>query len=154
MPNPVFLYSAQVVAILSVLLLAAGYLKTDPRASSARVFALIALMVVLYLLNGMSAAHIDPQFQLDLTRWELIISIGIDSIPGLFMIYCFLIFQEEQKFPYTLGIAFAARSYYITPRCHATSRSWDNMVDSQQMLWINLTCILAGILITHENISS
>ncbi|MGE4630798.1 MAG: hypothetical protein AAEC86_10175, partial [Pseudohongiellaceae bacterium] len=111
MPNPVFLYSAQVVAILSVLLLAAGYLKTDPRASSARVFALIALMVVLYLLNGMSAAHIDPQFQLDLTRWELIISIGIDSIPGLFMIYCFLIFQEEQKFPYTLGIAFAAQIF-------------------------------------------
>jgi hypothetical protein len=33
MPNPVFLYSAQIVAILSVLLLAAGYLKTDPRAS-------------------------------------------------------------------------------------------------------------------------
>ncbi len=33
MPNSVFLYSAQVVAILSVLLLAAGYLKTDPRAS-------------------------------------------------------------------------------------------------------------------------
>ena len=111
MPNPVFLYSAQIVAILSVLLLAAGYLKTDPRASSARVFALIALMVVLYLLNGMSAAHIDPQFQLDLTRWELIISIGIDSIPGLFMIYCFLIFQEEQKFPYTLGIAFAAQVF-------------------------------------------
>ena len=27
MPNPVFLYSAQIVAILSVLLLAAGYLK-------------------------------------------------------------------------------------------------------------------------------
>ena len=114
MPNPVFLYSAQVVAILSVLLLAAGYLKTDPRASSARVFALIALMVVLYLLNGMSAAHIDPQFQLDLTRWELIISIGIDSIPGLFMIYCFLIFQEEQKFPYTLGIAFAAQIFLST----------------------------------------
>jgi hypothetical protein len=111
MPNPVFLYSAQIVAILSVLLLAAGYLKTDPRASSARVFALMALMIVLYLLNGMTAAHIDPQFQLDLSRWELIISIGISSIPGLFMIYCFLIFQEEQKFPYTLGIAFAAQIF-------------------------------------------
>ena len=111
MPNPVFLYSAQIVAILSVLLLAAGYLKTDPRASSAQVFALMALMIVLYLLNGMTAAHIDPQFQLDLTRWELIISIGISSIPGLFMIYCFLIFQEEQKFPYTLGIAFAAQIF-------------------------------------------
>ena len=111
MPNPVFLYSAQIVAILSVLLLAAGYLKTDPRASSAQVFALMALMIVFYLLNGMTAAHIDPQFQLDLTRWELIISIGISSIPGLFMIYCFLIFQEEQKFPYTLGIAFAAQIF-------------------------------------------
>ena len=51
MPNPVFLYSAQIVAILSVLLLAAGYLKTDPRASSAQVFALMALMIVLYLLG-------------------------------------------------------------------------------------------------------
>ncbi len=111
MPNPVFLYNAQIVAILSFLLLAAGYLKTDPRASSAQVFALMALMIVLYLLNGMTAAHIDSQFQLDLTRWELIISIGISSIPGLFMIYCFLIFQEEQKFPYTLGIAFAAQIF-------------------------------------------
>ena len=111
MPNPVFLYSAQIVAILSFLLLAAGYLKTDPRASGAQVFALMALMIVLYLLNGMTAAHIDSQFQLDLTRWELIISIGISSIPGLFMIYCFLIFQEEQKFPYTLGIAFAAQIF-------------------------------------------
>ena len=111
MPNPVFLYSAQIVAILSFLLLAAGYLKTDPRASSAQVFALMALMIVLYLLNGMTAAHIDSQFQFDLTRWELIISIGISSIPGLFMIYCFLIFQEEQKFPYTLGIAFAAQIF-------------------------------------------
>jgi len=42
MPNPVFLYSAQIVAILSILLLAAGYLKTDPRASSAQVIALMA----------------------------------------------------------------------------------------------------------------
>ena len=113
MPNPVFLYSAQIVAILSFLLLAAGYLKTDPRESSAQVFALMALMIVLYLLNGMTAAHIDSQFQLDLTRWELIISIGISSIPGLFMIYCFLIFQEEQKFPYTLGIAFASQIFLI-----------------------------------------
>ena len=57
--------------------------------------------------------------------------------------------------PVTLfDIALPARSHNITPRCHATSRSRDNMVDSQQMLWINLTCILAGILITHENISS
>jgi len=73
----------------------------------------MALMVVLYLLNGMTASHIDPQFQLDLSRWELIISIGVGTICGLFMIYCFLIFQEEQKFPYALGIAFAVQVFLI-----------------------------------------
>ena len=111
MPNPLLLFSAQVVAILSVLLLAAGYLKNDPRAASARVFALIALMVVLYLLNGMTAPHIEPQFQLDLSRWELLIAIGINTICGLFMIYCFLIFQEQQKFPVTLSAAFAMQVF-------------------------------------------
>ena len=29
------------------------------------------------------------------------------------MIYCFLIFQEEQKFPYALGIAFAVQVFLI-----------------------------------------
>ncbi|MDP6414087.1 MAG: hypothetical protein QGG54_03520, partial [Gammaproteobacteria bacterium] len=80
MPNPLLLFSAQIVAILSVLLLAAGYLKTDPRAASARVFAFMALMVVLYLLNGMTASHIDPQFQLNLFRLELLITIGMNTI--------------------------------------------------------------------------
>ena len=107
MSNPLILFSAQVVAILSVLLLAAGYLKTDPRAVSARVFAFMALMVVLYLLNGMTAAHVDPQFHVDLSSWELVIEVGTSTICGLFMIYCFLIFQEQQKFPYALAAAFA-----------------------------------------------
>tara|TARA_B100000586_G_scaffold156786_1_gene114131 strand:- start:282 stop:431 length:150 start_codon:yes stop_codon:yes gene_type:complete len=44
MPNPVFLYSAQIVAILSILLLATGYLKTDPRASSAQIFLTTTLL--------------------------------------------------------------------------------------------------------------
>ncbi|HAJ76978.1 MAG TPA: hypothetical protein DCM64_11045, partial [Gammaproteobacteria bacterium] len=111
LPNPLLLFSAQVIAILSILLLAAGYLKTDPRAASARVFAFMALMVVLYLLNGMTASHIDPQFQLNLFRLELLITIGMNTICGLFMIYCFLIFQEQQKFPVTLSAAFAMQVF-------------------------------------------
>ena len=58
-PNPLLLFAAQIVAIFSVLLLAAGYIKTDPKATSARVFALMAVFVILYLLNGMTADHID-----------------------------------------------------------------------------------------------
>ena len=104
MPNPLLLFSAQVVAILSVLLLAVGFLKTEPKAKSARVFAVLAIFIVFYLLNGMAGDQIDPQFRLDLSRWELTIQIGMSAISGLFMIYCFLIFQEQQKFPITLAV--------------------------------------------------
>ena len=89
------------------MLLAVGFVKTEPKAASARVFALLAVFVVFYLINGMTADHIDPQFQLDLSRFAWLIQTGSNSIAGLFMIYCFLIFQEQQKFPTVLAIIFA-----------------------------------------------
>lgn len=106
MPNPLLLFAAQVVAIMSVLLLAAGYLKTTPKAPSAQIFALIAVFAVFYLLNGMSGSNIDPEFRLDLSGVQLLFSTGINAICGLFMIYCFLIFQEKAKFPIQLLAAF------------------------------------------------
>jgi AraC-like DNA-binding protein len=105
-PNPLLLFAAQIVAILSVLLLAAGYLKTEPRAASARVFALMAVFVVFYLLGGMDGDNIDPNFRLDLSSIDLILTTGANAICGLFMIYCFLIFQEQARFPYPLLVAF------------------------------------------------
>lgn len=109
MSNPLLLFSAQIIAMLSVLLLAAGYLKAEPRAKSARVFALMAVFIIFYLLNGMAGQHIEPQFQLDLNRWQLIIQMGVNTIPGLFMIYCFLVFQEQQKFPILVVLALATQ---------------------------------------------
>jgi AraC-like DNA-binding protein len=105
-PNPLLLFAAQIVAIFSVLLLAAGYLKTDPKAASARVFTIMAIFIVFYLLNGMSGPHIEDHFKLDLSSWRLVIQVGTSAICGLFMIYCFLIFQEQQRFPFTLATAF------------------------------------------------
>jgi AraC-like DNA-binding protein len=75
------------------------------------VFAILAVFVEFYLLNGMTAAHIDPQFQLDLSGWQLFITVGTSTISGLFMIYCFVIFQEQQKFPFTLAAAFAMQVF-------------------------------------------
>lgn len=109
MPNSLLLFTAQIVAILSVLLLAAGYLKTDPKAASARVFSVMVTFVVFYLLSGMSGSHIDEQFRLDLSAWQLVIEVGTSAICGLFMIYCFLIFQEQQQFPFALLVAFGAQ---------------------------------------------
>lgn len=107
MPNPILLFTAQIVAILSVFLLAAGYLKTDPRAASAKVFAVMAIFIGFYLLSGMSGDNIDPQFRLDLSDWQLVISAGVNSVCGLFMLYCFLIFQENERFPFPFAVAFA-----------------------------------------------
>ena len=106
MPNPLLLFTAQIVAILSVLLLAAGYLKTDYKAPSARVFTVMAVFIVFYILNGMAGPHIDENFKLDLTGWQLVMEFGINSVCGLFMIYCFLIFQEQQRFPFVFLAAF------------------------------------------------
>lgn len=107
MLNPMLLFTAQIVAIMSVLLLAAGYLKTDPKAASARVFGVMAVFVMFYLLNGMTSDNISPEFRLDLSGISLLISATTSAISGLFMIYCFLIFQEQQRFPIPLGAAFA-----------------------------------------------
>lgn len=111
MLNPLLLFSAQIVAIISVLLLAVGYLKAEPKAASARVFAVMAVFIIFYILDGMSGTNIDPAFQVDLSRWSLVISIGTSSITGLFMIYCFLTFQEQQKFPVILLAAFALQVF-------------------------------------------
>lgn len=104
-----FLFTVQLVAIMSVSLLAIGYVKAAPNRVSPRVFALMASFVVLYIINGMSASHLDPQFRIDLTGWSFLLDTTLPAIPGLFMIYCFLEFQEQRQFPLLLGIAFAAQ---------------------------------------------
>lgn len=109
MLGSLLLFCAQIVAMFSVLVLAVGYIKADPRAGSARVFVLIAVFTSFYIINGMAGSHIEPQFQLSLGRWQLLTQIGANAIPGLFMIYCFLIFQEQQKIPLLLMIAFAVQ---------------------------------------------
>ncbi len=109
--NPLLLYAAQIVSILSVLLLATGYFKTDPSSTSSKIFATLSVFVVFYLLSGMDADHIDSQFRLNLESWQVLINLGVSAIPGLFMVYCFLIFQEGEKFPIPLGIAFSLQVF-------------------------------------------
>ena len=109
--NPLLLFAAQIVSILSVLLLATGYFKTDPNSTSSKIFAALSVFVVFYLLSGMDADHIDSQFRLNLESWQVLINFGVSAIPGLFMVYCFLIFQEGERFPIPLGIAFSLQIF-------------------------------------------
>ncbi|MFM1897679.1 MAG: hypothetical protein RLZZ385_2753 [Pseudomonadota bacterium] len=109
MPNPQLLFAAQLVSMLSVILLAIGYLKAEPKASSARTFALMVVFVVFYLLNGMTASHIDANFRLDIRGLDFFFTVGSTAIPGLFMVYCFLVFQEQRTFPRILAGLFAVQ---------------------------------------------
>ena len=111
MINPLLLFTAQIVSIFSVLLLAVGYLKAAPNSPSARTFFIMTVFIIFYLLRSMTASYIDPQFQLDLITFLPLFTLGISAISGLFMIYCFLIFQEGERFPVPLGISFAVQIF-------------------------------------------
>ncbi|MEX0617593.1 MAG: AraC family transcriptional regulator [Pseudohongiellaceae bacterium] len=107
MLNPLLLFAAHITAILSVLLLAVGFLKAEPRATHTRVFAVLAVFIGFYLINGMAAPHIDPLWRINPGSWNLLTQTGSNAIPGLFMIYCFLVFQEDRKFPFIFALGFA-----------------------------------------------
>lgn len=93
------LFFSQIVAIVSVLLLAFGYLKTEPKDISARLFFVIAFGIVCYLVNGMSMAHVDPALRIDPGNWSVVLNLGINAIPGLFMLYCYYVFQDGARAP-------------------------------------------------------
>lgn len=93
------LFSAQIIAIMSVLLLAIGYLKTQDTDNSARLFFLMALGIVCYFIRSMSMSYIDPALRLTIGAWGVVLNLGINAIPGLFMIYCYYVFQDSKHAP-------------------------------------------------------
>ncbi|MBL4820747.1 MAG: AraC family transcriptional regulator [Gammaproteobacteria bacterium] len=109
MSGQILLYTVQLVAIMSVMLLAVGNLKAAPKAPSSWVFSLMAIFVALYVVSGMSASHIEPPFRIDLSAWSLLLDTAIPAVAGLFMIYCFLEFQEQRKFPIPLMVIFVVQ---------------------------------------------
>ena len=97
--SSLLLFSAQIIAIMSVLLLAIGNLKTQGAETSSRLFFLMAIGIVCYLIRNMSMSHIDPALRLNTGAWGAVLNLGINSIPGLFMIYCYYVFQDSKHTP-------------------------------------------------------
>ena len=88
-------FAAQIVSILSVLLLGLGYLKANPKAMSARLCFLLSICIVAYLLISMSLAHIDHAYRLETGNWGPLLFLASNAIPGVFMLYCYYIFEDE-----------------------------------------------------------
>lgn len=98
MPEYVLLvFTAQIVAIFSVLLLGLGFLKSDPKAASARMSFLLSLCIVSYLLVSMSLSSIPAPFRLDPGAWWLLLVLASTATPGVFMLYCFYYFEDHGK---------------------------------------------------------
>jgi AraC-like DNA-binding protein len=93
------LFSAQLLAIFSILMLAFGYLKAETHDISARLFFVLALGIVCYLINGMSLSHIDPALRLTPGGWGVVLNLGANAIPGLFTLYCYHVFQDSHRAP-------------------------------------------------------
>ncbi|MCB1672612.1 MAG: AraC family transcriptional regulator [Pseudomonadales bacterium] len=104
--NSVLLYAMELTAILSALLLGLGYLKAGPDKPAGRIFALGALFGILYLFEGMGRVNVDPFFRIDISPWpwRLLVHPAVQAVPGLFMAYCFHVFQEGRRFPPALTL--------------------------------------------------
>lgn len=68
-----------------------------------------ALFAVLYIFEVMGRPHVDPLFRIDISPWpwRLLVHPAVQAVPGLFMLYCFLVFQEGRRVPLPLLILFA-----------------------------------------------
>lgn len=99
MEPSLLLFSAQIIATMSVLLLAIGYLKTNANDTSARLFFGLTLGIICYFIRSMSLAHVDPALRLDPGSWGVVLNLGSNAIPGLFMLYCYSVFQDSVKVP-------------------------------------------------------
>lgn len=96
------LFTAQIIAIMSVLLLGIGYLKTNAKETNAKVFFFLSFGIICYFIRSMSMEHIDPALRLYPGGWGVILNLGSNAIPGLFMVYCYCVFQDSVKIPKVL----------------------------------------------------
>ena len=104
MSDSILLLTLQVTAIHAAILVAIGYCKASPKLAASYVFAAGICFVVLYILEGMGQTHIDADFRVDISPWpwRLVIHPAVQSVPGLFMIYCHLVFQDDRPIPRVL----------------------------------------------------
>lgn len=87
------------VGIFSMLLIAAGLLKSQPRHPIPQIFFLITLCVAAYVVAVLGVRSIESAYRVDYSNFIYFVRIAPFAIPGLFMIFCHLVFQGESKLP-------------------------------------------------------
>lgn len=97
-------FAAQVVSITALALMGLTFLISQPKNINARLFAVICLSTISYLISTMQYQS-NPEFQIDLSAYWLPLQIMMNIGAGCLMILCYSLFQDMKRFPrWLLGI--------------------------------------------------
>ena len=138
MEHPLLLLSAQIIAILSVLLLGLGFFRAAPKSGGARLFLLLSLCVACYLLGEMSMPRVDAAYRLQPGAWGVFLNLGSNATPGVFMLYCHRTFQDDRKAPWPLSLLLVAQLVldHLNYRAYRPSPFLAVEADSTLVQWL------------------
>ncbi len=108
-------FSAKVASITLLALLASALLISSPRDVNARLFAVICISLLTYLLATIQF-HNDPVFQIDLSDYWLPMQFLMNTGAGCMMLLCYSLFEDRQRFPIWMLAAFAVQLCLSTAR--------------------------------------
>lgn len=91
-------FAAQIVSITCLTLMALAYLISKPKSLNARLFGILCLSTITYLIATMQYKS-DPAFQIDLSAYWLPMQFLMNTGAGCLMILCFSLFQDTKRFP-------------------------------------------------------
>ncbi len=142
MTNQMLYFSAGIIGITAMLLMGIGFLKSQPKNPSAQLFFLISLCIVCYIINIMGFHAIDPAFRIDFSGISFLIRWAPNAIPGLFMMFCHRVFQEDKQFPRWLMVVFFIHFFhcalwnYVYDYMSQTPPLFDNSVVNEIGNWL------------------
>jgi len=91
-------FAAQIVTITALALMGLSFLISQPKHINARLFAVICLSTITYIIATMQY-HSNPEFRIDLSAYWLPIQIIMNTGAGCLMLLCYSLFQDSKKFP-------------------------------------------------------
>ena len=131
LPQLVF-FSIDVIAVFSVLLFGLHVILISPKQQNARLLSFICLNTVCaILLNRQELGYwISDAYRIDVGVLRFPFHIARNLTPGLLMMLCFSLFEDNAKFPRSLIVVFAlqivmeALAWWLVPAGTASQYSW------------------------------
>lgn len=97
-------FAAQIATITALALMGLTFLVSNPKNINARLFAVICLSTITYIVATMQYQS-NPEFHIDLSAYWLPLQIMMNMGAGCVMILCYSLFQDSKRIPlWVVGI--------------------------------------------------